>query len=610
MSTFPPSVGFGFLGAFAADRLPTPQTSNELQVIYVYDSGDGAYMYSNGSEWRPLGGDELAHPRNSLGILGASTTERMNILYACANSTYSRRKVNGVGTATIRTNTPIETVLNSGRKFRLTCDKFPQIEGTFTLLSATSESGGHRLTWIDDRDDLGPSAIPGGANIHYVDPQFYSCSSGVMSHFSMCSGARVAPTIVACGGTNIIDQWSFPSSIQYNRIDQLLSQGPFGAIVIGAGVLGDALLAGYGADAIYDSLKTMCRRLRGAAPRIFVETPTASRNIVPSSGAPWDSGTMGGIYTAGAIVQRRIWRDLVAECPNVTVIPVNETLATNYVGTYSGADTDVTNGWPPADNMNSDGTHYAYGNSRQMGATWAQYVGPEFLPWRSGANAAPDNVWNAPYADPDGNYNPNAHSNWYPAVPTVAVGVSGVSGVMPQGCSVVLANVNVNMSGTSAVVANGVGGYDWIMTFADVGAGSNSGEIITLRDGGFTAQKLLTQLQNNPGKTLEIRARPMVADFIDNTVKAWGCTLMLDYGSGLLPYCGADDLGLFKQGAIGRAMNSGFDGPLFFPATTVPLDSASLVDAQLQFTLYCTPNVSVGTNMTFGLRAGARVDIY
>jgi hypothetical protein len=609
MSTFPPSVGFGFLGAFAADRMPSPLVSNELQLIYVYDSGNGAYMYSDGTQWKPLGGDELAKPRYRVGILGASTTERMNVLYACANSTYSRRKVNGVGIATVRTNTPIETVLNVGRKFRLTCDRYPQIEGTFTLLSATVESGGHRLTWVDDRDDLGPSAIPGSANIHYIDPQLYTCSSGVMSHLSMCSGGRVDPVIVAVGGTNIVDDWSAPSSISYNRIDQLLSQGPFGAVVIGAGVFGDALLAGHGADEIYDALKTMCRRLRGAAPRVFVETPTSSRNVIPSSNAPFDSGTMGGIYTAGAIVQRRIWRDLVAECPNVTIIPVNETLTTTVVGTYSGSDVDVTNGWGPADNFNSDGTHYAYGNARAMGATWARILNTEFLPWRPDAGSAPDNVWSAPYVDPDGNFNPNAHSAWYGTVPTISSGAT-VTGVMPQGCAVSVANGTVNMSGTSAVVFNPEGGSDWILTFVDTGAGSGAGQIITLKDGGYTGQKLLTKLQANPGKALEIWVNPMLSDFIDNTMKAWGCTLMLDYGSGLLPHCGTDDLGLYKQGAIGRAMNAGFDGPFRMPTTTVPLDSASLVDAQLQFTLYAVPSVSVGTNVTFGLRVGSRVDIY
>jgi hypothetical protein len=604
-----PQTGEGFIGAFQSALLPSA-ANYPLKTAYVYDSGSGLYMYSDGVRWKPFGNSERATIGYRVGVCGASTAERFNVLAGCDQTTYSRTKVNGVGTATIRTNAALPNLTQIGRKFRITSDKDPRIEGFFTIQSVVPEAGATRLTWIDDRDDLGPSSLPASDAINYVDPYFYTVSSGILAHASILLGGRLDPVVVACGSTNIIDDWSLNSQLPYNRIDQLLAQGPFAAIVVGAGIFGNAFLAGYGGDTVYASLVKLVNRLRGAAPHIFVEEPTSTRNVLANGAAAANQVPhQGMIYTAGARFLRKLWRDLAADCPFATIIPVNSVLTTPTVGTYSGAQADVDNAWPPVDSMNSDGTHSAYGASRLWGAAWADVFNRVLLPWLPEVGVYPDTVWNATYADTDGNPNMNIHSNWFDTVPTVAAGAP-VTGVCPQGCTVTVANVNGSMSAVSSVVQNPEGGYDWMIQFADTGSGTNQGEIITLFDRGYTNQKLVTKLQAAAGKTLDIFVPIWCADMVENTIYAVECTLQLDYGSGLQQHCGWSDSGTFKMAGIGRAIDAGFNGVLRMPKQLVPADIANIVDAAIVMTVTVAPNQGVGLNLNFGIGAGVRVDIY
>lgn len=611
MAQYPSTKGMGYAGSFRSDQIPRA-ADNEQQLIYVYDNGDGKYLYSDGTSWQTFGSSEQVAPDWKVGVIGASTDERENVLYGVVNSSWSRRRINGVGTATFLTSTTLDTVTNLGRPFRLTADKFPQIEGTFQVQTIVPSSGGHLITYIDDRDDLAASAIPSSTQIYYVDPAFYTVSSGSLAHTSMCMGGRISPVIVATGGTNIVDDWADPTTIQYNRVDQLLSQGPFGAIIIGSGIIGNAVLAGYGEDIVYAALDKLCKRLRGAGRRIYVETMTADRNVAANSSSTIRSTQQGQVFTAANRLNRRIWRDLPKSNPHVKVMAVNEAVTTSYLAT-GGAQADIDNAWPLVSIMNSDGTHKAYGASRLIGIARARAMMDDFLAWAPEEAIAPDNVWNATFADTSGNPNFNAHSAWWDktgtAMPTISSGAS-VTGLAPQGCTIAVASVSGSMSGTSSVVLNQEGGYDWLTLFSDTGAGSAQGETVTWTDAGFTGQKLLGQLKANPGKTLDIVVPVCLSDFPEDSVVSWGCALFLDYGAGLLPHCGVQNIGLFRQAAIGRAMDAGFDGPLRFPVTTVPLDAASLQDAQLQFTLTATPNTSVGTALQFVWRRGTRVDIY
>lgn len=611
MSRFQPQQGFGYRGAFQMAQLPDP-TQNETNIVYAFDNGEGAYLYSDGYQWRAFTGGIAPTPSFKIGIIGASTAERMNVLYGCDPTTYQRQvdPNSGLAIATITTNTTLDSPLNVGRQFRITCDIYPQIEGWFTIQSVSASGSGIKITYVDNREPIGRNQVPANAQVHYVDPAFYTVSSGVLTHLSMAVGGGIQPVVAATGSTNSIQQWMFPATVYYNRIDNLLSQGPFGLIVVGSGMLGDALLAGYGPEEIYASLVYICNRVVSSGTRVAVETINASRNFRPNSNNPTNGGTEGSIYQSGARLTRMIWRDLPNDIPNVIIIPVNETMVTNVVGTYSGAETDVQNGWPPIDLGNSDGTHYAYGMSRLIGAgAWAPVLMREVLPWDSGCYSMPDCLWNATINDGDGNPNQNAMSAWFDVVPTVTA-TSPVTGLMPQGCRIDVSHPSASAVGTSAVTSNSEKGQDWIVTYADSGSGSSAGPTITLAITGFTNQKFLTTLQANPGKTLDIRLPIFVADIIENVWLAFEAALYVDYGTGMQPFCGSCDIGLYRQAGIGRAMDAGFDGIFHFPVTQVPFDSANIVGAELRLSLFGVPSTSQGLNTSLGVRAGGRFDIY
>lgn len=600
--------GWGYCGSFRSDQVPAAKAYAQ-QFAYVYDNGNGVYQYSDGVKWNQFGVNEFRLSTYRIGCIGASQTARNNPLYPCTNSTFSRTHVNGVGQGSVRVTSALDMVPSVGRRFRIYCDKYPQIEGSFNILTATAESGGTRLTYTDDREDVGPSAIPGAATIYFADPHFFTTMGGILTYASIASAGRARPVLFAVPNTNIVDDWNLSPGLQYNRVDEILALGPFGAIHVGGDLLLNALLAGYSSETIYASLVKLCNRLRGAAGRVFVEDFSNSRNVTYNSGSTLNGIVQGAIYTAGARLLRRMWRDLVTDCPNVQLVPVNMALTSGSLGSYSGAQNDLDNNWPLADNMDANGNDFAYGAARQVGNLIGEIWSDAFLGWQPEVSRFPDSVWNGTVSDTSSQPNNNIHSNWFDTVPTVAVS-STITGVAPQGCTLVLANPGLGAAGTSSVVTNPEGGFDWLVTYSET-AGVAGPTSIVLQDAGYTGQEMWRKLVVSAGKTLDIYVPIFLTGIIDNTWRSIELALLVDYGSGLVPLCGGlVEMGTFTQLAGTKNLDTGFNGVAHFPEITIPADITQTTNAVIQLRLKAVGAIAKGANTQFGINAGIRVDVY
>lgn len=498
-----------------------------------------------------------------LGIIGASTEVRAYPQWAV--SAYSR--VNGVATVVMDYTLKDQFFLPQHR-VRIACDTRADIEGAFDLLSSvTVGSTSTTVTYADPRPDIASGSMGGTAFLY--DMHGCTVTSGFGAFANLAVGGGLDIVTIATGSTNVILDWD------NERMKQVVALGPFDAILIGCGILGNAIKGyGAGANAAYQGLSKLIERLRLACRprRIFVETLPLSRDVTPASST----------FAAASRLNLLLWNKLQSEHPDVVVVPVGEALVQNYCAYNANPSADVTNGWPETNALISDGVHFAFAGTRMrgmvLGDTLLRSMGRVVSP-EMGMLPATRQVANV--ADPEGNLHPNLALGFWGNVDTTKATLSGtgITGVGPAGASVAFEAGRGASTAVGSLRTNPNGGTDWVV--AITGAGSASGYtfaaelapawlLAALNDA--TVQRryvdliLPVTLQINPLKVLWVS--------IDLVATVAGVEYILASAQATQ--------GLYTMAAQARAMDAGYSGNMRFPRFKVPAPATAYTDARFR----------------------------
>lgn len=531
---------------------PTRRMLADRSAVYQLSVSPFTQFRSDGSQLQPVG-DKAGQASSGLrlGIIGASIEARGNPSWNVDPPTgYSR--VGGVVTLVANRSIADHSWL-PGHKIRVAADKRTDIEGTFEVLTSSVQAGvSTTITFLDPRPDVALGTVAANVNMSLHDLQCWTVTSGFQAFLNMALGGRLDIFTVATGSTNVVDAWGS------ERVDQLADQGPFDAVLIGAGPMGNAVKAGgYGADAAYQALVNLCELVKARInPRVvFVETLPLSRDVGPTS----------GVVTSAYRATRRVWRDLPRQLAYVRVVPGGEAMVQNYGAYNSAPSTDVANGYPEQSAYQDDGVHAAYPWARVRGFALGDAINREMARWVSpemGCLVDTRQVNNA--VDVDGKYNPNwALGLWGNVDATKAtLSGTGISGVGPAGASASFDAGRGSSTLVGALQTNPQGGADWVVTIT--GAGSASGYTVSLN---YAPAWLLAALQSAQvqGQQVDLFL-PLSLQL--NALKLLWVDVSLVATVGGFEYVVASaqaNLGQYGMAASSRAMDNGYSGVFRFP---------------------------------------------
>jgi len=486
-------------------------------------------------------------------FIGASTEIRAHPSWQVSAASYSR--TNGIATAVL-TYTLKDQFFLPGHKVRFCCDVRPDVEGAFELLTSTTVAGtSTTVSWPDPRPDVAAGEIVNNGFVH--DLHGWTITGGYPAFANLGVGGGLDMVVIATGSTNVIRDWDDA------RMQQIVDQGPFDAIVIGTGILGNAI-KGYaaGGNATYQGVVQLVNRLRRVcAPRvIFVETLPLSRDVTPAQST----------FTAASRLNALLWNQLQRDCPDVAIIPCGEALVQNYCAYNAAPSADVSNGWPEANALVGDGVHFAFAGSRMRGLviadtllrTMGRVVSPEMgmLPGTRQVATAPD---------PEGNYHPNQALGFWGNVDSTKATLTGtgISGVGPAGASFTFEAGRGASTAVGALRTNPSGGTDWVVTIA--GAGSASGYTAALE---LAPAWLLTALNSaaNQGRSVDL-ILPVTLQIAPLKILWVSIELAATVGGVEYTLAAAQaQQGQSTMAAEGRAMDAGYSGLMRFPRFKIP----------------------------------------
>lgn len=489
----------------------------------------------------------------------------------CSYSGQSYSRTSGVVTVTFGGNPP---PLLPGNMIRVASNKHPEIEGQFAI--STYNTSTQTATWADNRSNITAGTIAGSA-IDLHDMQAYAFSQAWVQHMIMGLGGRVQPYIIATGGTNVQD-W-----FDNTRLANIAANGPYGAIIISGGGIGNAILGqGRSGTQVFDDIVAMIQMLVQVTgcDRVYLFTPPPNRNITPNDSTN-QAGDPVGRFTTGTILYRKMYRDIVARLPFVKVVSVGEALIGPYGTTTT---TDMQNGWPDANYMNTDGTHYSYPALRLVGMTASHEIGRDMQAFAPETHQYADNRSVNTVADPTGNYNPNLAVGLWGTVATSTTATTAVTGTYPTSLNPTLTWLNRGSAKVQNMVVqpNLEGGSDWVITVQDI-TGGNPGPKLTvdLQPTWLLNAMNDTTVQN---KYIDIFFPMYITS--PNEFSLVSITVGLYATIGGIEYHIASALsndGFYSMISQGRAMNCGFGGVLRFPRFKMPAQGV-VASASLRLT--------------------------
>lgn len=520
-------------------------------------------------------------------FFGASLEMRTTEQYSYNAGSYSRN--NGVASVT-GLGSFFNTSLYPGQKIRNANLLTPTVEGDFIVLT----NDGTTVTWTDKRPNVAAAASTDGL-VHNL--QAYSSAGSWATGLSIACEGKIRPLVVATGGANIVQDWG-PARVQ-ELVDQMISAGnQFGAVVLGSGLIGNALLAFNQSEAvILPYLLSLLDQIRGISRLVYIETPPGNRNVTISSQT----------FTAANRLYRKIFRDLIASRPWLRTMPFSE-LLTQQWGSVTNA--DIVGGWPESLVMQPDGTHTRFDGSMLHGRMYGTFLYND-LPWFTVDSGVYGNNRHAnSNADQSGNFNNNGGPCWYGAFTKVTASAPA-TGTMPQNCSISVTNAAIGMSAVSSCPLDAEGGSDWVLTVTDASAGGIAGGsgIAMIVTGSpadatasFTRASAPTQLKDFltaadvVGKQLDVyvpcslRLDPMK----EGSVQYVELKLLVTIGGVQYILCSA-----FSNGGVNKqdntvGMSQGFSGICRFPRVTVP---AGITAAEIDFVIKTQATTNTGTTV-------------
>jgi hypothetical protein len=524
-----------------------------------------------------------------MAIIGASTEERANPRWNVPAANYQR--VAGVATVTMQFALADQFFL-PGMRIRLACGNRPDVEGTFAVVSSSTSAGvSTTITYADARPDVVAGTLGGSAEV--IDVAAWTVAGGWPMHLNLALGARLDISVIATGGTNIVTDWGA------ERVAQLEAAGPFDVVLIGAGILGNAIKA-YGAapSAAYQALCDLIEAIRDMedwAPRlVLVEELPATRDLQPTDPT----------YTAGLRLNRRLWSDLPKTYTFVRVLPGADAMVQSWSPADSAPSTDVLNGWPEANMLASDGIHPAFAWSWVRGLAIAEYVAAFAADWPvPEMGMLPDSrLVNTP-ADADGAKNGNLLAGLWGNVAAGQVTMTnpGCSGVGPAGSAMGFPSGRIGSSGSSTAVGSlrpaFTGGAEWVISID--GAGSTDGYTFVAE---HSPAALLAALNDATAQGRWIDLWLPLSLQVPDVRILWASVELVATVAGQEYRLAAPqaNAGQFSQGALARALDGGYSGLMRPPRFFLPV--ATYTAAALRVTVKEIPgNVASGrTTLVWG----------
>lgn len=380
-----------------------------------------AFVDPNGKPTLPLqariGG---AH----IGFFGASLEMWNYPIFSLFNAGYTRSR--GVVTLTIAAASGLMQRFR-GHEIHVASKEVPDVEGIFTLTANTSDDGSFTLlTYLDPRPDR---TLAAGLGVNVMDRHAWSFTGGAAAYMCAALGARVRSSGMGISGSEIFDLYR--PDFSDKRIELFLSKGPYDAVVMWGGGLGNSVASADkntgAADLIEQVSKLVLRLAASGTKAICFSTVTVSRGTLPTDQK----------YTRGNLTVRGLYSEIARRHPFVRIVQFGEAMGTAWQASPSVTPSDdVLYGYPPAEWMAADGVHQAQREAMRMGVYMARALNSLVQDWVPYTGLYADTRVINTVADKDGTLNPSVLPTWYGNVATAAITATGVTGVGPTGITV------------------------------------------------------------------------------------------------------------------------------------------------------------------------------
>lgn len=491
-------------------------------------------------------------------VVGASTAARANPIQAIQTAQLSLTS----NTINFRTSTAYP--MRAGHRIRIAANNYPEIEGTYMVVSAVAEAPGTRvIAVLQDGLSLPDKALGAvtGNSCDMHDLQCWSSAAGWPSLLQNKLGGRARVMVLATGGTTV-DDWNNVYR-QQQILAHIATWGQPGAIIIDPGCVGNSVNgSGQSADQAYKEFDQFVSFAEKLSPVVVVSMTPAATSENTSSIA-----TNTAKAAAATRINTAVDR-LTRTHPTVVVAPIYAAEVVNYGTTDT---TDITNGYALKTNKADDGIHNLWGACDIWSGVYAVILSPMF-PYRAfGMGTKLNSVLNSAAADPSGKNISNILEGLW--------GTVAQAGNIPNSCAVVTASLN-GMTVSGAIQASGNGGSDWLVNVNSNGNTALAGTVISQVYNG-TTNSLLTKLNlaANQGQWLDSQFNDGAYGFNELSVSYVEHLLEVDTGDGqgYITLAAAfttngqfQAAGMTYLDASKGAQNFGYNGPVMFPLFQVP----------------------------------------
>lgn len=439
-----------------------------------------AFVDPNGKPTLPLqariGG---AH----VGFFGASLEMRNYPIFSTFNSGYTRR--NGVVTLTIAGASGLMQRFK-GHEIHVSSKEVPDVEGIFNLTATTSDDGTFTLlTYNDARPDR---LLGAGLGVNVCDRHAWSMAGSSASYMCAALGSRVRASGMGVSGAEIFDLYR--SDFSDRRIDLFLSKGPYDAVVMWGGGLGNAVASANtnnGAADLIEQISTFVLKLAASGTKaICFSTVTVSRGKLPTVPA----------YTRGALTLRGLYAEIARRHPFVRIVQLGEAMGTSWQSAPNITPADeVLYGYPPAEWMDADGVHQVERLALRMGVYMARALTSLVQEWVPYSVGFADSRTVNTALDKDGATNPSILPSWYGNVTTASIATTGVTGTGPANITVAW-GARGGASCVGSMVTELEGGSNFQLACVDA-APSGQGATLTVT---WQPPELLAFMNSTEGK--------------------------------------------------------------------------------------------------------------